>query len=111
MTSIGYFYGTDNECSGFADAIFQVTASSKNMMVLNKDTPSIEVYSITDKLEKTATYPIPFKSSYLSLKKSSNPNEIIISGINDKSNYVVEVRNINALSQTIFSTEKPFTAR
>lgn len=45
------------------------------------------------------------------MKKSSNPKEIVISGINDESNYVIEVRNINALSQPIFTNEKAFTAR
>ena len=42
MTSFGYFYGTDNECSGFTDSIFHTTPNGQtNMIVLNKDTPAI----------------------------------------------------------------------
>lgn len=43
---------------------------------------------------------------YLSLKQSSNPNEIIISGVKTNLNYSIEVRNINLLSKVLFSKEE-----
>jgi hypothetical protein len=75
--------------------------------MLNKNgNPTIEKYSITDKLTKTESVPLKFKTTYLKMRQSSKPDQVIITGVNNNVNFAIEMRNVNFLSKIIFSKEK-----
>lgn len=91
--SYGYFTDeTSKGCALYRDAVFQTSTYPRELIVLNKhdkDTAVLEKYAFAaNTFTKTQSYPLKgYKNSaVVSLKLSSNKNEIIITGLDGSGN-------------------------